>query len=104
MTRVVEQKEATDGDDAQTWAEIQAQLAAADAASHPKPIDDTKPAPFSRDSDVIFICLDVEAWERDNKKITEIGICLLDTRDLLGVAPGQHAKNWFRMIRAQHFR
>jgi hypothetical protein len=52
----------------------------------------------------VFVCIDVEAYERSNKIITEIGVATLDTRDLVGVAPGIAGKDWQQKIRARHFR
>lgn len=63
-----------------------------------------KLAPFVFEQDAVFICVDVEAYERDNNKITEIGISTLDTRDLAHIAPGVKGKNWQNAIRARHFR
>jgi hypothetical protein len=52
----------------------------------------------------VFVCIDVEAYERSNKIITEIGVATLDTRDLVDVAPGTAGMNWQQKIRARHFR
>lgn len=61
-------------------------------------------APFIFEQDVVFVCVDVEAWERDHNIITEIGISTLDTRDLAGIAPGKDGEHWTKLIRARHFR
>jgi len=53
---------------------------------------------------VVFVCVDVESYERAHHKITEIGVATLDTRDLSGVAPGPHGEAWRAKIRARHFR
>ena len=45
-----------------------------------EPIKTDSPAPHPFDGDVIFICVDIESWERCHSKITEIGISTLDTR------------------------
>jgi hypothetical protein len=95
------------GDDADarlSWDEVQARLDASKLASDPIAIDAKEAAPYQFDSDVIFICFDVESYERDHSKITEIGICTLDTNNLNGIAPGEWAKEWYSKIRAQHFR
>jgi hypothetical protein len=62
------------------------------------------PAPFARDESVIFISVDVESYERDHNQITEIGIATLDTNDIEESAPGKGGRNWFKAIRARHFR
>ena len=66
--------------------------------------DFSRPAPFVRDLDVIFICVDVEWWEISPHPVTEIGVSILDTRDLTGVAPGPDGHGWFDKIRSRHFR
>lgn len=67
-------------------------------------IDTSLAAPFTFDRSVVFVCVDVEAFERDHTKVTEVGIATLDTRDLSGVPPGKNGENWRSLIRARHFR
>ena len=55
------------------------------------------------DSDVIFISVDVESYERSHNQITEIGIATLDSRALTGIASGQLARNWQDKVKARHF-
>ena len=62
------------------------------------------PAPYSFDNSVIFVCVDVESFEKDHRKITEIGISTLDTNDLVGIPPGEGGSEWMKKIRARHFR
>ncbi|OQN97773.1 hypothetical protein B0A48_16094 [Cryoendolithus antarcticus] len=38
--------------------------------------------------DVVFVCIDCEAWEFDSQEVTEIGVAVLDPRDLRGSQPG----------------
>ena len=64
----------------------------------------TESAPYSFDQDVVFVCVDVEAYEKDQHKITEIGISTLDTRDLNDISPGEGGAGWMKKIRARHFR
>ncbi|OQO03301.1 hypothetical protein B0A48_11557 [Cryoendolithus antarcticus] len=54
--------------------------------------------------DVIFIAIDVEAWEQNHAYITEVGVATLDTRDLKAVDAGMNGKNWHSYIRGRHFR
>lgn len=70
----------------------------------PAAIDPSMPAPFTFDRSVVFVCVDVESYERAHDKITEIGIATLDTRDLDGLAPGNDGENWRLKVRARHFR
>lgn len=61
-------------------------------------------AAFTQESSVIFISVDIEAWERDSRIITELGFATLDTRDILSVPPGERGVNWRNYIRPLHFR
>ena len=54
--------------------------------------------------DAVFVCIDCEAFEDDQQKITEIGIAALDTRDLLDVPSGEKAEDWLTKIRYAHYR
>ena len=67
-------------------------------------LDVTKPVPYLFDLDVVFVCVDVEAYERGHRAVTEIGISSLDTRDLVDVAPGEGGTTWLDKIRSRHFR
>ncbi|KAF1844507.1 uncharacterized protein K460DRAFT_404802 [Cucurbitaria berberidis CBS 394.84] len=67
-------------------------------------VDPMSPAPFIFDQSVVFVCVDAESYERAHHKITEIGVATLDTRELIGVAPGIDGANWRNLIRARHFR
>lgn len=53
---------------------------------------------------MVFICVDVEAYERNTKLITEIGIATLDTKDIAAIKPGEGGADWMSVIRARHFR
>jgi hypothetical protein len=67
-------------------------------------LDTSKPAPYAFEGDPVIICVDVEAYERDHSKVTEIGVSTLDTLDLAGVALGDGGENWIAHIRSRHFR
>jgi hypothetical protein len=78
-----------------------------DAMSNLPPLiefDAGKPAPYNHGDSIVFVCVDVEAYERNTRQITEIGIASLDTDDLKAVNPGEGGVNWRKMIRARHFR
>lgn len=64
----------------------------------------TSPAPYPFDKSVVFVCVDIEAWERDHKIITEIGISTLDTNDLVGIPPGEGGAEWMKKLRGRHYR
>ncbi|KAI0408765.1 hypothetical protein F4802DRAFT_617746 [Xylaria palmicola] len=64
----------------------------------------SKPAPFRARESVRFVCIDIEAYERDNRLVTEIGLAILDTEDVMEICPGIKGRNWFSLIQAYHFR
>ena len=53
---------------------------------------------------MVFVAVDCEAYERDQHRVTEVGIAALDTRDLHGLPPGKDATAWGNKIKARHFR
>ncbi|KAI9762317.1 MAG: Dom-3 Z [Chaenotheca gracillima] len=65
---------------------------------------DSRPTTKNPGDSAFFVSVDVEAWEFDQKIVTEIGISTLDTEDLLGVPPGSDGAGWAPMIRSRHFR
>ena len=65
---------------------------------------DLKLLPYDSNNFVIFISVDIEAFEFNQKHVTEIGISTLDTVDLLGLQPGATGNNWAAKIRSRHFR
>ncbi len=67
-------------------------------------LDLSLPMPKRPDSTVLFVAIDVEAWEKNHDLITEVGIATLDTADIANVAPGDGGKDWFPLIRARHVR
>lgn len=64
----------------------------------------TKRAKAAADDDVVFLSIDLEAYEFAQDKITEIGVATLDTRELAGVEPGAKAGSWLSKIRTRHLR
>lgn len=56
------------------------------------------------DSYAVLISVDCEAFEFVPEYITEIGVSILDTRDIIGVEPGLEGENWVCKIRSRHFR
>ena len=66
-------------------------------------LDVDQPTPHPQESSVVFVCIDIEAFEFTPNQITEIGVATLDTNDIADVAPGESGRNWWNMIRAQHF-
>ncbi|KAF2151997.1 hypothetical protein K461DRAFT_294855 [Myriangium duriaei CBS 260.36] len=66
------------------------------------PID--RKVPWAYSPPPVFISVDVEAYERDQDIVTEIGISILDVADISTIAPGHLAKFWCDKIRSKHFR
>ncbi|KAL1857965.1 hypothetical protein Plec18170_003189 [Paecilomyces lecythidis] len=69
-----------------------------------EPLNVEEPAPFPFSDKPVFICVDVESNERCHDQITEVGVSVLDTLDLVGVPPGEGGKNWMARIRSRHLR
>ncbi|KAF4554334.1 Hypothetical protein D9617_4g000870 [Elsinoe fawcettii] len=53
--------------------------------------------------DAVYMCIDIEASEKAQDKITEVGIAMLDTRVIQGMAPGEAASAWLEKIIARHY-
>ena len=68
------------------------------------PLEAISSAPYPFDKSVVFVCVDIEAWERNHKIITEIGISTLDINDLIGIPPGEGGTEWMKKLRGRHFR
>ncbi|KAL5357673.1 hypothetical protein BJX96DRAFT_182140 [Aspergillus floccosus] len=99
---------AVDGDltwEGQTYQQMAAENGKViESAQTQLPLDVTKPVPYSFWKEPIFVCVDVEANERRHSEVTEVGISMLDTKDLVGVAPGEQASQWRMHIRSRHLR
>jgi hypothetical protein len=79
--------------------------AAESTASGPaQSIDPTSPAPFPFEQAVVFVSVDVESYEKEHHRITEVGVATLDTCDLIGVPPGVDGVAWRDLIKPRHFR
>lgn len=66
--------------------------------------DFNRPVVNEPENFVLFVAIDVEAWEQDQGLITEIGIAILDTMEIKDIAPGEGCRNWFPLIEARHIR
>jgi len=60
-------------------------------------------------SDIVFISIDLEAYEFAHDKITEIGLSIFDTRSLTSssgtlIDPGPNASNWLPLMKYRHIR
>ncbi|KAK1781706.1 hypothetical protein QBC45DRAFT_38118 [Copromyces sp. CBS 386.78] len=68
------------------------------------PLDLTQPTGIEPEKSVVFVAIDLEAYELDQSMITEVGLAILDTAEIANVAPGEGRKNWFDLIKARHIR
>ncbi|KAL8670541.1 MAG: hypothetical protein Q9168_004920 [Polycauliona sp. 1 TL-2023] len=66
--------------------------------------DGLEPQRANPESWVLFVSVDVEAFEYNQRLITEVGISTLDTKALVGIQPGVRGSNWVGKIRSHHFR
>ncbi|OCK75742.1 hypothetical protein K432DRAFT_408757 [Lepidopterella palustris CBS 459.81] len=87
-----------------SWEDLQKAQQARYEAMRVPPINPDTPPPYPFDSSVVFISVDIEAYERSPRLITEVGISTLDVRDLISMAPGPNGSNWLAQIRTRHFR
>lgn len=69
-----------------------------------QPVDPLTSLQTPFEQSVVFVCVDVESYERVHHKITEIGVATLDTKDLVDTAPGPDGEAWRKLIKARHFR
>ncbi|KAH0354110.1 hypothetical protein KCU81_g1340, partial [Aureobasidium melanogenum] len=53
-------------------------------------------------ADPVFVCVDLEAYEFAQDKITEVGVSVLDSRHVLGTDPGPDGKGWLPKINTRH--
>lgn len=82
----------------------QAEQSATKTLNIPNVTDVGKPKLYTQEGSVVFICIDIESFERDHNLITEIGIATLDTADIAAKDPGKGGINWMNAISARHFR
>ncbi|KAK2011407.1 QDE-2-interacting protein [Colletotrichum eremochloae] len=75
---------------------------AGDATEKDRQIALDKPFPHARDRDVVFVCIDIEVAEEHHGTVLEIGLSILDTRDIAGVPPGENGRNWVPFIKSRH--
>ncbi|KAG9668705.1 hypothetical protein KCU99_g7333, partial [Aureobasidium melanogenum] len=50
----------------------------------------------------VFVCVDLEAFEFAQDKITEVGLSILDSRHVIGADPGPDGKGWLSKINTRH--
>ncbi|KAF7550426.1 hypothetical protein G7046_g8017 [Stylonectria norvegica] len=57
-----------------------------------------------RVSGAVFVSVDVEALEYPPNPVSEVGLAILDTNDIVGITPGEGGRNWWPKIRNHHLR
>lgn len=73
-------------------------------------LDLTRPPPFDPEDSVLFVSIDVEAYEFNQDFVTEVGISTLDAKNIAKVAPGGGrdiplgSEGWYPHINARHIR
>ncbi|KAI5203991.1 hypothetical protein E4T39_03906 [Aureobasidium subglaciale] len=50
----------------------------------------------------VFVCVDLEAYEFSQDKITEVGVSVLDSRDVVGTDSGTDGMAWLSKIKTRH--
>ena len=68
------------------------------------PLDVSVSAPYLFDRNTVFVCVDIEVYEKNHHSLTEIGVTTLDTLDLNNIPLGEGAHNWMKRLRPRHFR
>lgn len=53
---------------------------------------------------IIFVSIDIEAYEFSQDLITEVGLAIFDTLDIQGQQPGANGSEWFPLIQGYHLR
>ncbi|KAI1469361.1 uncharacterized protein F4812DRAFT_326799 [Daldinia caldariorum] len=61
------------------------------------------PTPSKAEDSVRFIAVDVEVWELSPLAVTEVGLAVLDTRDIADTLSGADGHGWFPLIKSYHF-
>ncbi|KAL2143364.1 hypothetical protein VTI28DRAFT_10543 [Corynascus sepedonium] len=74
------------------------------ASATPTNLDLNRRIANEPEKSVLFVAIDIEAWEQDQSLITEVGIAMLDMADAKDIAPGESCRNWFELIEARHIR
>ncbi|KAI3393312.1 hypothetical protein diail_4445 [Diaporthe ilicicola] len=67
-------------------------------------LDVDAPTPYDQEDHAVFICFDVETYEKSPGLVTELGFAVLDTQKLKDVPPGAGSRNWFDLIQGRHIR
>jgi hypothetical protein len=62
------------------------------------------PSKVTKDAPILFVCVDIEAFEFNQKLITEIGISTLSTAAIVNREPGPAGKEWATLINSRHLR
>lgn len=78
------------------------------AATTPASLDLARPPDFAPEDSVLFVSIDVEAYEFNQSIVSEVGISTLDAKALASVAPGGGSplgsEGWYPYIHARHLR
>ncbi|OHW91538.1 qde-2-interacting protein [Colletotrichum incanum] len=61
-----------------------------------------KPVRHAQDQNVVFVCIDIEVAEEHHGTVLEIGLSILDTKDIADVPPDENGRNWVPFIKNRH--
>ncbi|KAL2752504.1 hypothetical protein ACRALDRAFT_2111861 [Sodiomyces alcalophilus JCM 7366] len=53
-------------------------------------------------TDAVFASIDIEVAEQSHRTILEVGISTFDSRRIVGITPGDAARNWMPFIQSHH--
>lgn len=62
------------------------------------------PTTSEPEGSVVFIAVDIEAYEFNQDIITEVGLAIFDTLKIRKTPPGKGGRNWIPLIDARHIR
>jgi hypothetical protein len=74
---------------------------AADASLKTKP-NEVERLQRLKAAEPVFVCIDLEAYEFAQDKITEVGVSILDSRHVIGTDPGPDGMEWLSKITTRH--
>ncbi|KAK3944641.1 good for full DBP5 activity protein 2 [Diplogelasinospora grovesii] len=89
----------------QRYLALRKRIGDATASADPQDLIDLGlPLAAEPEGSVVFVAVDIEAYEFDHNLVTEVGIATLDTASIAQVASGPGGENWFPLIQARHIR
>ncbi|GKT88348.1 QDE-2-interacting protein [Colletotrichum tofieldiae] len=75
---------------------------ASEIAEKDKEVALDEPVRHAQDQNVVFVCIDIEVAEEHHGTVLEIGLSILDTKDIADVPPDENGRNWVPFIQNRH--